>query len=252
MPSTSDRKRERVYRLLVSSPRIIVSEEPAEALVAHVRAAASVAGSRLGAFAIALPGGSVASSCFPLLARAAIDWSSVHLFWGDERAVAPDHADSNFGLARRLLLDHVPIPAENVHRMPADREDLALAAAEHEAELRAMRLDIALLGVGPDGHVCSLFPGHALLDEDTRWVAAIEDSPKPPPRRLTLTLPALLDAREIVIVVTGAAKAGVVREALEDPRSGLPLAIVLRRATAATVILDPAAASELGRAGPAI
>ena len=222
-----------------------MTAEPAEALVAQLTRTADLAIAQRGDFALALPGGSVATSSLPLLARTSLDWSCVHLFWGDERAVAPEHEDSNFGLAKRLLLDHVAIPDGNVHRMPADREDLALAAAEHEAELRQMRLDVALLGVGPDGHVCSLFPGHALLDDETRWVAAIEDSPKPPPRRLTLTLPALLDAREIVVVVTGAAKASVVRDALEDPASRLPLAMVLQRATDATVILDEAAASAL-------
>lgn len=234
-----------MYRLGVPSPRIVVSESPAEALVAHVTGAARASISRSAAFTIALPGGSVATSCFPLLAAAAIEWTAVHLFWGDERAVAPDHADSNFGLAKRLLIDQIAVPAENVHRMPADREDLTLTAAEHEAELRRHPLDVALLGVGPDGHVCSLFPGHALLQEETRWVAAIEDSPKPPPRRLTLTLPALLAAREIVVVATGAAKAEVVREALEDPQSTLPLALVLRRAARVTVILDGAAAGPL-------
>ncbi len=234
-----------MYRRGVSQPRIVVTGEPAQALVAYVTQRADLAIADRGAFSIALPGGSVATSCFPLLARTSLDWSRVHLFWGDERAVAPDHEDSNFGLAKRLLLDHVAIPDENVHRMPADAAHLGVAAEDYEAELRARRLDVALLGVGPDGHVCSLFPGHPLLDEERSLVAAIEDSPKPPPRRLTLTLAALLDAREIVVVVTGAAKASVVREALEDHESRLPLAIVLQRATDATVILDEAAASAL-------
>jgi len=229
----------------VSPPRIVVASEPAQALVAQLTQTADLAIAKRGAFAIALPGGSVATSCFPLLARASLDWSRVHVFWGDERAVAPEHPDSNFGLAKGLLLDQVAIPDENVHRMPADSAHLGAAAEEYEAELRARRLDVALLGVGPDGHVCSLFPGHALLDEETFWVATIEDSPKPPPRRLTLTLAALLDAREIVVVVTGAAKASMVREALEDSESRLPLAIVLERARNATVILDAGAAREL-------
>jgi 6-phosphogluconolactonase len=99
-----------------------------------------------------------------------------------------------------------------------------------------------LLGVGPDGHVCSLFPGHPLLDEQHRFVAAILDSPKPPPRRLTLTLPALAAARLLVVAAFGEATAAVMREALEDPKSGLPVALALRGAKQALVLLDAAAA----------
>ncbi len=223
----------------------MISDAAAAALVAHVLRSMNKTLARHETFSIALPGGSVATSCFPLLAKAELDWPRVHLLWGDERAVPPDHADSNYGVAKRLLIDPSPIPLENVHRMPADLEDLEHAARAHEETVRAIGIDLALLGVGPDGHVCSLFPGHALLNEHERWVAAIDDSPKPPPRRLTLTLPALASAREVVIVATGAAKASVVGEALEDDASLLPLALAIRCARKATVILDDAAASTL-------
>src|SRR5262245_4677777 len=109
-----------------------------------------------GRFAIALPGGSVAEAFLPVLAAAPVDWKGVDLYWGDERAVAPDDPESNFGLARRLLLDRVA--GARVHRMRAEAGDLDAAAREYEKEL--VPLDVALLGVGPDGHVCSLFPGH--------------------------------------------------------------------------------------------
>ncbi len=229
------------------SPTVVVHEAPAVALAEHVRERAASALASRGVFSLALPGGSVATTGLPLLATSDIDWGRVELFWGDERAVPADHPDSNYGLARTLLLEHVSIPEANVHRMQADRADLARAAAYYEAVLRRVGLDLAVLGVGPDGHVCSLFPGHPLLDERVRWVAPIEDSPKPPPRRLTLTLPALLAATEIVVVATGAAKAEVVREATEDPASQLPLALVLRRAPSVLLILDAAAASLLRR-----
>ena len=131
--------------------------------------------------------------------------------------------------------------------MPADAPDLDAAARAYEAQLverlgTPPALDVALLGVGPDGHVCSLFPGHALLRETVRFVAPIEDSPKPPPRRLTLTLAALAAARLLVVGAFGAAKAAVVREAFDDEKSNLPLALALRQAPRSLVLLDPAAA----------
>ena len=198
-------------------------------------------------FAIALPGGSVAQSFLPRLSRAAVDWKRVDFFWGDERAVPPDHADSNFGLAQSLWLREAGIPVERIHRMPAGNDDLEAAAHAYEADLVGVlgslpMLDLVLLGVGPDGHVCSLFPGHRLLGEKHHFVAATFDSPKPPARRLTLTLPALAAARLLVVAAFGEAKARVMREALEDRASRLPVALALRGAQQALVLLDPAAA----------
>src|SRR5689334_5308770 len=131
-----------------------------------------------GFFAIALPGGSVATTYFPHLARLSFDWSRTEFFWGDERAVPPSHPDSNYGVAASLWLEPARVPAARIHRMPADETDLTLAAAAHAGELSALlgtppRLDLVLLGVGPDGHVCSLFPGHPLLKEEERWVAPV-------------------------------------------------------------------------------
>jgi 6-phosphogluconolactonase len=224
---------------------ILVHKTPIDALVERIEAEAGGAIDARGRFSIALPGGSVATEGFPRLARSRIDWSRVDFFWGDERAVPPAHADSNYGVARSLLLTPVRASKERVYRMPADREDLAAAARAYEKDVRRIGIDVALLGVGPDGHVCSLFPGHALLSEETRWVAPIEDSPKPPPRRLTLTLPALVASRAVVIVALGAAKAAVVKEAVEDETSKLPLALVMRRAPRSFLLLDLPAASTL-------
>jgi 6-phosphogluconolactonase len=135
--------------------------------------------------------------------------------------------------------------------MEGEAGDLAAAAAAYADELEQLlgsppRLDLALLGVGPDGHVCSLFPGHPLLREDRRWAAALDDAPKPPPGRLTLTLPTLAAARLVVVVALGAAKAPAVREALERPGSPLPLSLVAARARRVLFLLDGTAAGTGG------
>ena len=195
---------------------------------------------------LAVPGGSVAERFFPALAMAELDWKKLHLFWCDERAVPPDHPDSNYRVAAELLLNRAPIDPANVHRMKGEMADLDRAAAEYERGLKAVlgersRLDVALLGVGPDGHVCSLFPGHAALEETIRSVVAVVDSPKPPAGRLTLTLTALQDAF-VVIAAFGASKAAVIREALENPQSPLPVARAARQAKRALFLLDQDAA----------
>src|SRR5262245_40213844 len=136
--------------------------------------------------------------------------------------------------------------------MNAEHPDVDEAAAAYARDMVSVlgsppRLDVALLGVGPDGHVCSLFPGHALLRERTRRVAPVEDSPKPPPRRLTLTLPVLWEAEVVVVAAMGEPKAAMLKDALENPQSELPVALALRGARRAVVLLDPEAASLLTR-----
>jgi 6-phosphogluconolactonase len=220
----------------------------AQVLVRRVEAAAGSAFEERGRFSLVLPGGSVGESLLPSLARAKVDWPRADVLWGDERAVPPDHAESNYALARRGLLTRV---SPLVHRMRAEEPDLAAAAADYEREMRealgeAPRLDVVLLGVGPDGHVCSLFPGHPALRESKRWVVPIEDSPKPPPARLTLTLAALSLAELLVVGAFGRAKADVVREALRDPLSRLPVALASRGARRTLFLLDPDAARGLG------
>ena len=199
-----------------------------------------------GRFACALPGGSVAERLFPVLARLDLPWERVHAFFGDERAVPPDHPDSNVALARRLWLDAVPAV---VHPMPTTG-DLDAAAAAYTADLRGTlgdppQLDLALLGMGPDGHVCSLFPGRPL---PRGLVAVVRDAPKPPPERLTLTMEALAAARAIWVVAFGASKAAVVHEAVTRPDSALPVARALRAGPPSLLLLDPDAASQLPRA----
>lgn len=161
-------------------------------------------------FSLALSGGSTPQRLYRLLAsppwREQIDWNLLHVFLADERFVPHDHPDSNLRMARETLLDHVPIPAANIHPMPADGtvED---SAQRYEAELREFfgesppHFDALILGMGPDGHTASLFPGH--IHPKGPWVLPVHDSPKPPPTRLTLSLELINQARHVLFLVTG-------------------------------------------------
>jgi 6-phosphogluconolactonase len=152
------------------------------------------------------------------------DWSRVHLWLSDERAVGPDDDEANFKMVRRSLLDRISIPESNVHRvlgeLGADE-----AAARYEREVHANVVsgadglplfDVIMCGMGPDGHTCSLFPGHPELDEHERLVVGVHGSPKPPPDRITFTYPLLHAAGRLMLLVAGAEK----REALDAVRSG--------------------------------
>ena len=218
----------------------------ADRFAAEARAAITVRGQ----FSCALPGGSVAEAFFPVLARAPVAWDQVEFFWGDERAVGPDDPDSNYGLAKRLLLDRVRADSRRVHRIAGEGGNLEAAARAYEEEMvRALgdppRIHLIALGLGPEGHVCSLFPDHPLLRERVRRVAAITDSPKPPPRRITFTMLPLELAGTICVAGFGDSKAAAIREAVEAPDSQIPVALALRAARRALVLVDPAAASLL-------
>ena len=229
--------------IIIDSPANLADRLAARVADDGLRALAS-----RGRFAVALPGGSVARAFFPRFARDAFDWSRVDFFWTDERAVPVTDPESNYGLARSLWLDQAAVPADRMHRLEADAADLETAAARAGQDLvRCLgdppRLDIVLLGVGPDGHVCSLFPGHVLLDEQHTWVGVETAAPKPPPRRLTLTMPTLTAAELVVVAGFGQAKAELISAALHDPASTLPVARALRQARRALVLLDRAAIS---------
>jgi 6-phosphogluconolactonase len=220
-------------------------------LTAEVAVAAARATSEGRRWSIAVSGGSVGTSFFPGWGKApGEEWASAEVFWADERAVPPDSPDSNYGLAQSLWLGPAGVPPAAIHRMPADAPDLERAARTYADVLTAVAgaepvLDVVLLGIGPDGHVASLFPQHPLLAERSRIVAAVVDSPKPPPRRLTLTLPVLTRARLVVIGAFGVSKAGIVRAAIEDPSSQLPAALVSRAAPRTLWLLDAGAGSGL-------
>lgn len=179
-------------------------------------------------FSVALSGGSTPRRLYRLLAdpaqpfRDRIDWSATYVFWGDERHVPPDHPDSNYRMAREALLDVVPLPAGNVHRMRGEEADAAHAARSYEEELRSFfsgppRFDLVLLGLGADAHTASLFPGSEAVREREHWVVApwVE---KLASWRLTLT-PAVFDrAAAVIFLVQGEEKAEALRAVLEgDP-----------------------------------
>lgn len=182
-----------------------------------------------GRFTLVLAGGGTPRPLYRRLAAAHRDevpWPRVHVFWGDERYVPADHPESNVRMARETLLDHVPIPAKNVHPFPTGFSDPEEAAATYERSLRAFfegalpRFDLVLLGLGADGHVASLFPGSRALEERARLVVPVR-GPKPPPLRLTLTLPALNAAARVHFIVTGGAKADALERAIAGPRDPL-------------------------------
>lgn len=205
-----------------------------------------------GWFSIAIPGGSAAERLLPAFIPAPFDWKAWDLFWVDERMVPDGDPEANIRLARTAWLDHVAFPPERIHPMPGDAPNPAVAAAEYARLLRQKagqpaRLDLVLLGMGEDGHVASLFPGHPLLRAWDRDVAVLDDAPKAPPRRMTLTLRALTNARRIVVFASGVAKAGAIADALGNEDSELPVALALMGQAPVTFLLDPAAASKIAQ-----
>lgn len=202
---------------------------------------------RRGRAACALSGGSVARIFLPALRTTSIDWRRVHWFWADERAVPPGDPESNYQLAHDLLLKSLDIGAAQIHRMAAEAPDLDGAARAYETDLveqlgHPPELDVLLLGVGPDGHVASLFPGSPAAQERSRLIVAVSDAPKPPPRRLTITFPVIAAARHVYIAAFGAEKRDLVRRALNpsiDDRH-LPVVEAMRVASDVTWFLDEA------------
>jgi 6-phosphogluconolactonase len=228
-------------------------EELAQAAAREFAARAEEAIDERGRFAVVLAGGSTPRSTYEILASDyadTIDWKDVHVFFGDERGVPPDHDDSNYKMARKSLLDHVPIGS--VHRMhgelPPDE-----AAEAYEQELRDFfgsddlpGFDLILLGTGDDGHTASLFPETSALEVHDRWVVA-NPVLKLETTRVTLTVPAINAARAVYFLVAGEGKAGPVAEILEgnpDPRE-YPASLI-HPENGPTWMLDSAAASELG------
>jgi 6-phosphogluconolactonase len=162
--------------------------------------------------------------------RDAVDWSRVEFFWGDERTVPPDDPESNFGVAYQMLISQLPnVRPDRIHRMPAEAQDLEAAALSYESEIRLAfnargdeppAFDFIWLGMGPDGHCASLFPGSTALDETERWAVA-NWAPFPQAWRMTLTFPVLNAARRVVFAVEGANKVDAL-QAIRDGGSGLP------------------------------
>jgi len=210
-----------------------------------------------GSALIVLTGGGTGIGLLAQLGTHPVDWSRVHLFWGDDRFVPRDDDERNEKQAREALLDRISIPAENVHPMPpsdgAFGDDLETAARAYQDELSEQAengsptptFDVHLLGMGGEGHINSLFPHTVAVRETERMVLGVDDSPKPPPRRITLTLPAVRRSRQVWLVVSGSAKADAVAAALAGADSDdVPAAGAVGREETIW-FLDTAAAGKL-------
>ncbi|HMA71446.1 MAG TPA: 6-phosphogluconolactonase [Xanthobacteraceae bacterium] len=200
---------------------IVVADVDALAQAAAKRISARLA-QRSGRLAVCLTGGSTPQHLYALLATepysTVLPWGRIHWFLGDDRFVPHDDPRSNVGMARRLLLDHVPVPSDNMHAIPTDARDVEAAARLYEIELRDFYgaeslapgrplFDVVLMGVGDDGHTASLFPGHAELDEKKHLVVGVTEAGLEPfVPRVTLTFPALASTREMLLLVSGRSK----------------------------------------------
>ena len=202
-----------------------------EAAAAEFAAQAAQAVRANGRFTVALSGGSTPKTLYSLLAtKPGIPWDKICFFWGDERYVPPDHPDSNYRMANEALLSKVPVRAENVFRVHAEQKDAAAAAVQYEQALKDFfhlptgqfpRFDLILLGVGPDGHAASLFPGTSALNENQRLVVA-NWVPKFNTHRITFTFPVLNAAACVLFLASGPDKAPILHEVLENSAAELP------------------------------
>lgn len=223
-----------------------------------VRAAGEAASSR-GGFALVLSGGSTPRGLYSLLAAeetllAAVLWNVTHVFWGDERHVPPDHAESNYCMASETLLSKVPIPPGNVHRIAGENPDTDRAAAAYEAEIRKHfrlaegelpRFDLVFLGLGLEGHTASLFPGAAALDEKRRLAVGTRVE-KLGAERITLTAPVFNAAANVAFLVSGEEKSPILKAVVEGPFTPRKFpAQLIRPAPGRLVFFADAAAARL-------
>jgi 6-phosphogluconolactonase len=201
------------------------SESLANAAAARFQESAAAAIAQRGVFTVALSGGSTPRQTYSLLAsepyRSQIEWDKIQFFWGDERCVPPDHPDSNYKMAWDTMLSHVPVPPAHVHRMQGENPDVAGAAAAYEREIRDVfgnverpKFDMVLLGLGPDGHTLSLFPGSAAPAERQKLVVAnwVE---KFKTWRITMTAPVVNHAASVLFQIEGEDKASPLHEVLD-------------------------------------
>ena len=237
-------------------------EHLAQAVAARFGQLAEDAIAARGLFTVALSGGSTPKRLYQILATPQwcnqVSWNKVHLFWGDERHVPPDHPDSNYRMVRENLIDRVPIPTTNIHRIKAENPDADQAASDYEQELRLFfnltdnelpQFDVVFLGMGSNGHTASLFPGTTAIFEQKHLVVAswIEEFKSD---RITLTPPVINNAVEVIFFVTGAEKAATLKAVLEGRYQAdrYPSQIIHPTTGALTWMVDRAAASLLSTA----
>lgn len=221
------------------------SPEVAKSVAAFVLKHQDEALAQTGTFKIAVSGGSMGKVLKAGLvdnadAAGKVQWDKWEIFFSDERLVPLDHADSNYGLLHESVLKYVDGAKPKVHTIDAtlltgtdgqlegadEQKDVAIAAAYADLLPTNLKVDLVLLGCGPDGHTCSLFPGHALLKETEKTVALIRDSPKPPPRRISFTFPVLAKSGAIAFIAEGEGKAPVIDEIFNNAQSQLPCKLV--------------------------
>ncbi len=200
---------------------------------------------------LALAGGTTPARAHELLAPLVDNWRHVHIWVGDERAVGPDDEDSNWKMVRESLLDHIEIPSDNLHRVLGE-EGAEIAADGYEAEIRGVVpagrdgvpvFDLVMAGMGPDGHTLSLFPGYPEIDLSDVLVAPVHDSPKPPPDRITFTLPLVYASPRVMLLVAGEEKAQALSRVLAGPDKATP-ASMLDGAGRLEVVADAASAPD--------
>ena len=221
----------------------IVVDDDTASVVADLLAARARDGGH-----IVLTGGSTVGDAYTAAAKRQPDWSRTELWWGDERCVPPDDKLSNYGLAKGTLLDGLEVQPNAVHRMRGELGREA-GAEDYDRELGELaRFDLVLLGLGPDGHIASLYPDQPTLDESERRVIGAEAHLEPYVDRITLTLPMLRAAHAILFCVTGEDKADAAARAFAgDPSRSTPGSLVRAMSGTTTAVLDPAAASKLPR-----
>jgi 6-phosphogluconolactonase len=245
-------QREGIDRYVAVLPDLAtLSQEAAGRIAEQAREAVA---SR-GRFTVALSGGSTPEGTYRLLAqepyRSQVPWDGVHLFWSDERCVPPDDAGSNYGLAHQAFIEKVPLPPENVHRIRGELPPQAAAVATRRDMEDFFcgpvpRFDLVLLGLGNDGHTASLFPGSDALEPTHNMAVAVEAQYEGrPAQRVTLTLPAINAARQVLFLVSGEDKAEVVARVLYGGEGSLPAEKVRPTAGELVWLLDEAAASQL-------
>jgi 6-phosphogluconolactonase len=219
---------------------IVVDDEEAAAAAAAERL---VAAARQG-LSIVVTGGTTPKLAYERAALLEPDWSGAVLWWSDERCVPPEHEDSNYGLAKLALLDRLDVLPREIHRIEGELGK-ETGAARYDHALESRTLDLVLLGIGPDGHAASLFPNAPTLSQDGRALPA-EAGLEPFVDRVTMSLPLLCSAREVLFLVTGSSKTDAVRRAFgAPPGPETPASLVRARTGRTTAILDRAAAAGL-------